>query len=158
MGDVCSITMARPRKLSAWEFEALELGLDPASIKRKVTQLRYRKARKFGVSVAYMEAVYGWDLEDMAASLVQAIRHGRCRGPRCKGRHFKDFDLELITCDILDPEKLPMWCVNVGWACSQDNKGDGARPLAWRIERMVQERTLAMQIIETPPDSQQSLF
>lgn len=150
--------MARPRKLSDWEFESLELGIDPTRIKRKVTQLRYRKSKKFMVTAAYMEAVYGWDLDDMAASLVQAIRHGRCRGPRCGRRHFKDFDLELITCDILDPEKLPMWCVNVGWACSPDNKGDGARPLAWRIERMVQERTLAMQpAVDTGPD-QQSLF
>lgn len=150
--------MARPRKLAAWEFEALEVGLDPSEVKRKVTQLRYRKARKFGVTVAYMEAVYGWDLDDMAASLIQAVRHLRCRGPRCNRRAFKEFPLELITCDILNPSSQPLWCVNVGWACSQDNKGDGAKPLEWRIERMVHERTLAMQPAQSPGPEQLNLF
>lgn len=151
--------MARPRKLAAWEFEALELGLDPLEIRKKVRQLRSRKAAKFGVTTAYMEAVFGWDLDDMAASLVQEVRHGRCRGPRCKRRPFKELPLELITCDIIDPDKKPLWCLNVRWACSPDNKGDGARPLGWRIERLVQERTLAMQAIDPPPgDEQQTLF
>lgn len=134
--------MARPRKMAAWEVEALEIGLDPTVVKAKVVKLRGRKAKKFGKTVAEMEAIYGWDLEDMAASLVYAIRHLRCRGPRCKRVHFRDLALELITCDILDPADPPLWCVNVGWACSPDNKGDGKRSLAWRMEQMVKHRTL----------------
>ena len=151
--------MARPRKLAAWEVEALALDLEPSLIRRKVTRLRASKAAKFGVTIAMMEAVYGWDLDDMAADLVSKIHHGRCRGPRCNRVHFKDLQLELITCDILNPADPPLWCVNVAWACSKDNKGDGARPLAKRMQDLVRIRTLALEaaVIPDPEQGQQRL-
>ena len=139
--------MGRPRKLAAWEVDALALDLEPALIRRKVTKLRASKAAKFGVSIAVMEAVYGWVLDEMAADLVAKIRHGRCRGPRCHRVHFSDLPLELITCDILNPDDPPLWCVNVAWACSKDNKGDGRRPLAQRSAELVRLRTLALEAV-----------
>lgn len=137
--------MARPRKLSDWEVEALALGLEPHLVRRKVTKLRASKAKKFNVSIAEMEAVYGWDLDDMASDLVSKIKHGRCRGPRCHRQPFRELPLELITCDILNPADPPLWCVNVGWACSKDNKGDGARPLLVRMNELIRQRTLDLE-------------
>ncbi len=122
-----------------------------------MTKLRASKAQKFNVPIAEMQAVYGWDLDDMAADLVSKIKHGRCRGPRCHRRHFREMDLEQITCDILNPADPPLWCVNVGWACSKDNKGDGARPLAVRMSELIKQRTLDLQALseEIKPDVQQ---
>lgn len=152
--------MARPRKLAAWEVEALALDLDPSLIRRKVTKLRASKAAKFKVSIAEMQAVYGWDLDDMASDLVSKIQHGRCRGPRCHRISFKELPLELITCDILNPADPPLWCVNVGWACSKDNKGDGARPLAQRMSELIRLRTLDLEAIsdQIKEEIQQQLF
>lgn len=130
----------RPKALAAWAAEALEVGLDPEVIRRKCRRLRNHKAGKFGVTTSYMEAVYGWEIDVMAASLVHAVKHLRCRGPRCNRVAFANLPLELVTCDILNPDDLPLWCVNVGWACSPDNKGDGARSLSWRISQLAKHR------------------
>jgi hypothetical protein len=94
-----------------------------------------------------MEAVYGWDLDEMATSLLHAIQHERCRGPRCKRILFRDLvkthtHLGLITGDIIDPETEPVFCMNFRWCCEEDNKGDGDRSMRSRAARLVEERTL----------------
>lgn len=148
--------MGRPRKLSPWMVDALALGLTPAQISSKVARLRRYKAKKYDLTLAEMEAVLGWDLDEMASSLVHTIAHERCRGPRCGRVRFKDiitadYLLSIITCDVLDPETPPLWCMNIRWCCEQDNKGDRDMPMRDRAKRLVEERTLKMDPVKNAP-------
>lgn len=148
--------MAPPRKLGTWEVAALELGLDPGELRRKVTRLRSKEAGKFAVSTVEMQAVYGWDTDDMAWSLVSAIQHGRCRGPRCRRVYFRDLPLDLVTGDILNPCDPPLFCVNFAWTCKKDNSGDGPRPLTQRGAELVRVRRMALVVPDEP--AQLTLF
>lgn len=138
--------MPRPRKLAPWMADALELGFDPKRIRQKVTTLRANEARKFGITIAQMEAIYGWDLDEMAQSLLHALEHERCRGPRCARVRFRELvhrssHLGLITGDIIDPQTEPVFCMNFRWCCEADNKGDRDSSLRDRAARLVAERT-----------------
>lgn len=138
--------MPRPRKLAPWMADALDLGFEPRRIRQKVTGLRASEARKFGISIAQMEAIYGWDLDEMATSLIHAIKHERCRGPRCGRVVFRSLvttpaHLGLITGDIIDPGTEPVFCMNFRWCCETDNKGDRDTGLRDRAARLVAERT-----------------
>jgi hypothetical protein len=126
--------------------QALDLGFDPAQILQKVRKLRYREAGKFGIPIPVMEVVYGWDLDELATSLLHAIEHERCRGPRCARVLFRVLVanpscLSLITGDIIDPAALPVFCMNFRWCCEADNKGDRDTPMAERARRLVEART-----------------
>lgn len=128
--------MARPRKMAPWMAEAMEQGFSVNRVRSKMWTLRAYKAKKYGRTIAEMEAILGWDIDEMAASLLHAIRNERCRGPRCSRKRFADvitddYLLELITCDVLDPETPPLWCMNIRWVCSSDNKGD--KDLSMRV-------------------------
>lgn len=141
--------MPRHRKVAAWMFEAELLGFPPDKIRRKVTKLRYREAGNFEIPIPEMEAVYGWDLDEMATSLLHAIKHERCRGPRCRRVLFRDLvtsptHLGLITGDIIDPETKPVFCMNFRWACEEDNKGDRDTSMRVRAARLVEDRTLVL--------------
>jgi hypothetical protein len=136
--------------------DAIELGLSPKRIQSKMRTLRAYKAKKFGVTIAQMEVIFGWDIDEMAGSLVYAIKHERCRGPRCGRVKFTDmvtadYLLELITCDVLDPETPPLWCMNIRWVCSRDNKGDRDLPMRERAARLVVERTTNMDLVKMEP-------
>lgn len=145
--------MARPRKLAPWMAAASILGFDPARILQKVRALRSREAAKFGIDIPRMEVVYGWNLDEMATSLLHAIEHERCRGPRCARIRFRDLvqnptHLGLITGDIIDPETEPVFCMNFRWCCESDNKGDRDSTMRDRAARLVAQRS----IIISPPN------
>lgn len=128
-------------------FEAELLGLPASKIRAKVINLRSREARNHGIDIPRMEVVYGWDADEMATSLVRAIKHERCRGPRCGRVLFRDLvatptHLGLITGDIIDPGSEPVFCLNFGWACEQDNKGDHDTSLSERARKLVAEGDL----------------
>jgi hypothetical protein len=136
--------------------QALDLGFDPARILTKVRSLRSREAGNFGIEIPVMEVVYGWNLDEMATSLLHAIEHERCRGPRCGRVVFRILVanpacLSLITGDILDPDSEPMFCMNFRWACEADNKGDRDTPMADRARRLVTERLANMQPTNMQP-------
>lgn len=138
-----------PRKVAPWMAEAFELNLTPGRVCSKMRTLRSSKAKKYGVTIAEMEVIFGFNLDEMASSLLYAIRSERCRGPRCGRVKFREFvtndaQLELITCDIINPELEPFWCMNVRWVCSQDNKGDRDSSMAARAARLVVERTMVV--------------
>jgi hypothetical protein len=147
---------------------ALELGLDPKQILVKVRSLRAREAKKFGIPINIMEVVYGWDLDEMATSLLHAIEHERCRGPRCGRVWFRELVanpacLSLITGDIIDPATEPVFCLNFRWCCEADNKGDRDSPMRDRALRLVAERltnmqSIDMQSINVSPSEQLQLF
>lgn len=131
--------------------DALDLGLTPAKVLSKMRSLRAKKASKFDKTIPYMEVVLGWNLDEMAASLIHAIKDERCRGPRCGRLPFRqlvtdDRMLELITCDILDPSTDPLWCMNVRWVCSTDNKGDGRLSMKDRAARLIEQRSIDMHL------------
>lgn len=158
--------MPRPRKLAPWMAEALDLGLDPAQIRQKVTTHRSSEARKYRITIPQMEAIYGWDLDEMASSLLHAIKHERCRGPRCGRVLFRTLvqtsaHLGLINGDIIDPDTEPVFCMNHRWCCESDNKGDRRTSMRDRATRLVAERTIAMSPITMAPitmGQQMSLF
>lgn len=148
--------MPRPRKVAAWMAEAEEMGFTSKRIRSKMTTLRTYKAKKFEVTIPQMEAIFGWDIDEMAVSLLHAIKHERCRGPRCNRVRFSEFIkddvlLELITCDVLDPETPPLWCMNIRWVCSKDNKGDRNTSMRDRAQRLVTERSIAMDPVKMEP-------
>lgn len=148
--------MPRPRKLAPWMADAVDLGFPAPRIRAKVTSLRASEATKFGIAIPRMEVIYGWDLDEIATSLLHAIRHERCRGPRCKRVLFRDLvkvpeHLGLITGDIIDPESEPVFCMNFRWCCESDNKGDKDTSLRDRAARVVAERTIQMTLIDMTP-------
>lgn len=147
--------MPRPRKLAPWMADAIDLGFEPPRIRQKVTSLRASEARKFAITIAQMEAIYGWDLDEMATSLLHAIKHERCRGPRCARVRFRQLvqttaHLGLITGDIIDPETEPVFCMNFRWCCETDNKGDRDTSLRTRAAKLVAQRAIAMTPITMP--------
>jgi hypothetical protein len=141
--------------MAPWMVDAIELGFTDKRVRSKVTTLRASKAKKFGITIPVMEVVFGWDLDEMAGSLIHAIKNERCRGPRCRRRPFaewitSDALLELITCDVLDPETAPLWCMNIRWVCSQDNKGDRDDSMRVRAQRLVAERMATLAAVPEP--------
>jgi hypothetical protein len=136
--------------------DALILGFEPKRIQQKVRALRTREADKFGISIPRMEVVYGWDLDEMATSLLHAIEHERCRGPRCGRVRFRDLvrepvHLGLITGDIIDPGTEPVFCMNFRWACEADNKGDRDTTLRDRAAKLVAQRSINTSPINISP-------
>ena len=139
--------------MAPWMVEAIELGVTPERIRSKMTTLRSYKAKKFARTIPEMEAIFGWAIDDMAVSLLHALKNERCRGPRCNRVPFSELvtierHLSLITCDVLDPSTPPLWCMNIRWVCEQDNKGDKDKSMKDRAVRLVAERSIAMEAIK----------